>query len=292
MGKPNKQNYQQSKIPSSAVKRTINDLNDSNVKFSTPKKQGVVGAGVGMAGVADLVVEPGVAGGLSEDGKLDRIMKKLEKLDILDTLKQDVGELKLSLEFCHSSVEELQRDNGVLHGRVKGLEQQLDSLNTELVSIKRQRTVDNDKQLENQWRSMRDNLMFYGLAEKPDENAENILSEFLTKELGLDTATISKIDFARVHRVGQIKEGKCRPIVAKFERYKDRETVRSRASRLAGKKFGISEQLPHEWSERRKQLLPKLKQAKAEKKKAKFVKDMLIIDGKAYSCAGPVENKE
>ena len=47
-------------------------------------------------------------------------------------------------------------------------------------------------------------------------------------------------------------DGKCRPIVAKLSRFKQREVVRLAGPKLAGKRFGISEQIPKEWQDKRK----------------------------------------
>ena len=46
------------------------------------------------------------------------------------------------------------------------------------------------------------------------------------------------------------------------------------------KKFGVNEQLPRELAERKKQLIPKYKQAKADNKKPMWTLDKLIVDGK------------
>ena len=59
--------------------------------------------------------------------------------------------------------------------------------------------------------------------------------------------------------MGKATPGKTRPNVAKFERYKQREQVRMAGPRLAGKKYGVSEQIPKEWQEKRKSLLSQFK---------------------------------
>ncbi|XP_013410930.1 uncharacterized protein LOC106174085 [Lingula anatina] len=92
-----------------------------------------------------------------------------------------------------------------------------------------------------------------------------------------------KID--RIHRVGpQNKQGKIRPIIAKFNPYKGRMLVMNSAYRLRGKKnsaglhYGISEQFPHEIERRRKELYPVLKRAKAAgDKTAKLIVDKLKV---------------
>ena len=75
---------------------------------------------------------------------------------------------------------------------------------------------------------MRDNLVFYGISETKDENCYAVLAQFFTDELGVT----EEIDLARVHRMVKATPGKTRPIVAKFERYQQREKVRMAGPRL------------------------------------------------------------
>ena len=96
-----------------------------------------------------------------------------------------------------------------------------------------------------------------------------------TNELGIT----EYIGLERVHRMGRRVDGKCRPIVAKFSSFKKREVVRLAGPKLAGKRFGISEQIPKEWQDRRKALLPAFKDAKKQGKRARFVGDKLLVEG-------------
>ena len=87
--------------------------------------------------------------------------------------------------------------------------------------------------------------------------------------------------------MGKVMPGKTRPIVAKFERYQQRETVRMAGPRLAGKKYGVSEQIPKEWQEKRKSLLPQFKDAKKQGKRARFVGPKLLVEGHFVTLGVP-----
>ena len=96
-------------------------------------------------------------------------------------------------------------------------------------------------------RSMRDNLMFYGLLEGGDaENCGQKVKEMVANELHVEKA--HDILFDRVHRVGQKSAGKPRPIVAKFHYFTDRERVRQAsftyANELMAANLGVGAQLP------------------------------------------------
>ena len=198
------------------------------------------------------------------------LMKKLDKLDILDTLKADVQELKVSVEFCHSSVTEIKKDNELMR-------QQINSLTADLAAAKKDSQENRERLLDQQWRGMKYNLIFHGLPELANEDCYQIIRKFIEKELDFKEKA-AEIEFGNVHRFGVPKNGK-RPIVARFLRFQERDAVRSASYKLAGKPFGISEQVPPEWAESRRQLMPQYKEAKKANQKARFVKDMLVVNG-------------
>ena len=136
--------------------------------------------------------------------------------------------------------------------------------------------VDHDALVDLTWRSMRDNLLFYAIPEAAnDEDCEATVQTFFKNELGIT----EDIRLERVHRMGRRVDGKCRPIVAKFSSYKQREVVRLAGPKLAGKHSGISVQIPKEWQDRRKALLPAFKDAKKQGKRARFIGDKLLVEG-------------
>jgi hypothetical protein len=123
---------------------------------------------------------------------------------------------------------------------------------------------------------MRDNLVFDGIPETNDEDAEQVLTNFIKEELNITDNT----EFHTVHRMGRKGGPRHRPIVAKFVMFKDRECVQRAASRsLINKPYGINEQFPKEINERRKRLYPHYKAAKRQGKRATLVADKLFVEG-------------
>ena len=135
-----------------------------------------------------------------------------------------------------------------------------------------------------QCRSMRDNLLFFGLAERKNgrENCVTLIDDFCETQLGLSSVSDN---IERAHRLGGWNEErtKPRPVVVKFASYRMREKVRERARRLAGTSFSIQEQFPKKIQERRKTLIPIMNEAKRNRKSTKLVKDKLYIDGVEYT---------
>ena len=97
-----------------------------------------------------------------------------------------------------------------------------------------------------EYRSMRDNLMFYGIPEQLNEDCEARVKQFVSVALEIPQA--DKLTFDRVHRVGPPVQGKVRPIVAKFHYFKEREVVRSKSFELSDKlkaeNVGVGAQWP------------------------------------------------
>ncbi|MEW8545700.1 MAG: hypothetical protein AB2693_19435, partial [Candidatus Thiodiazotropha sp.] len=155
-------------------------------------------------------------------------------------------------------------------------ESELDHVMDKLITIQIQQNEMNEKQskmeeklIEVQWRGMRENLIFTGIAEKnlpygEFENVELTLKNFLRDEMNIT----QEIQFDRVHRVGKFDRNQTfpRPIIAKFEKFKDKELVRLSASKtLVGKHYGVNEQFPIENESKRKKLYPISKKKKKNK---------------------------
>ncbi|CAC5393962.1 unnamed protein product [Mytilus coruscus] len=169
----------------------------------------------------------------------------------------------------------------------------------DLDDIRRDLNNLNERHLDVQTRSMRENLVFTGIPHKNDktiEETENIIRNFMYTELKMETT----VDFHRAHRFGKEtefrdrKDGsrtKTRPIVCRFKSYKDREIVRSSAKELKGTHYGIQEQFPKEINDKRKMLWPYFKQAK-EDEKAYLKRDKLFIDGNEFTLPDDDEKYE
>lgn len=73
-----------------------------------------------------------------------------------------------------------------------------------------------------------------------------------------------------------------RPIVAKFEYFKQREYIRSLGKRLKDKPFGINEQFPPLIMERRRALFPIYHNNRRNSHRVSLIADKLYIDNKLF----------
>ena len=117
----------------------------------------------------------------------ETIMSKLGKLHIIDSLMQSVEhelkEMKKSLEISRDAeVEDVKKDNEKL--KKTDVETQ-----KRLQSLEEQNTILNNRVIDLQARSMRDNLVFYNI----EENTTEILQSFLESRLGMENAKTIKI---------------------------------------------------------------------------------------------------
>lgn len=239
--------------------------------------------------------DPGPAGPMPISH--DILSKILERLDGMDS---KLGQLS----SIQSSLSKVTVDVSNMNTKVMGMEKQLNDLETSrtfdssmLDSIqKKQNYIDTmlkkmekieedqrEKLLDLQSREMRDNLIFYGIEEEKDESDKDCVGKVLKLvENELKIPNAQQIPIHRAHRMGRYQRTKTRPIVAKFAFYPNREEIRKAARNLEGTQYSISQQFPKEIQDRRRQLVPILKDAKAKGQKAHIAVDKLYIDGRFY----------
>ncbi|VDI58942.1 Hypothetical predicted protein [Mytilus galloprovincialis] len=132
-----------------------------------------------------------------------------------------------------------------------------------------------------QFKSMRNNLIFYNIDESEEENCTETVMTFCEENLKIEQVA-TKIKVTDAYRLGK-KSDKTRPILVKFHSFENRDFVKRNAKQLKGSSYGISEQLPREILKRRKEKLPILKDLRERLNlKAYFVKDKIYVNGKEY----------
>ena len=143
--------------------------------------------------------------------------------------------------------------------------------------------------LELQTRSMKDNLLFFGIDEcgtfedRMQERCAEKIHDFCEKELGIPTAK-GQIKIDRAHRIGKFMHGKKRPVVVKFNYFQDKMSVKKQAQeKLRDTPFRVSEQFPKTIQERRRSLIPHLIKAKQDGQRAVLNYDKLYVNGQLFN---------
>lgn len=199
------------------------------------------------------------------------------RLSLMEVLHREFQALRESLEFSQQQVVSLAAENEVLRESVKSLTEGMTRLSGENKNIK-------ESILDLQARSMRDNLVFSGIPEQAEEDPEATVKEFLQKYMKLPTDTVKSISFHRVHRLGGKRPDnrRPRPIVVKFEHFKQKELVKSRGRELRGTDFSVNDQFPKEILERRRSLFPIRRKFLDGGTRAVIAVDRLYVNGQLY----------
>ncbi|XP_054631652.1 E3 ubiquitin-protein ligase znrf1 isoform X3 [Dunckerocampus dactyliophorus] len=225
-------------------------------------------------------------GGISPPGTdikdiLESIYKRLICLDgrlaLVEVLHKEFQAIRESLEFSQNQIVSLVTENATLRESVKTLTDGVSQLVQENKTMKE--TI-----LDLQARSMRDNLVFAGIPEKSEEDPEEAVRAFMAQQLKLPADAIQNITFHRVHRLGAKKpeNRRPRPIVAKFEHFKQKEQVKGRGRELKGTDFSVNDQFPREILDRRRRLFPVRRKFIDEGCRAVITVDKLFVNGQLY----------
>ena len=201
----------------------------------------------------------------------------------LKNIKTDINSLR------HDSKKEMNEIKSVLNSQAAEIadsKKQINGLFEEIKVLKKERLEAKRRQIDDNARMRRNNLIFHGIPE--DENETDDITEKKIRNFIKETMKIpQEQNIQRVHRLGKPRpktsngHRDSRPIIVLFAFFKQREFIRSKRFDLDRSLFKLSEDFPIEIREARKALFPKVDAAKKEGKKAAIVYPCrLLVDGK------------
>ena len=221
----------------------------------------------------------------SIEGRLSNMDKRLGALEELKSKVDGFDkELKKLWVFVDEKSKKTDEQVTRVEEKVERCDFSLALANDKVLSLEKEKATLKENIVYLQSQSMRNNLTFSNIPEPQTESNEEVeerLRLFMVEKMNLAQDLVDGMVFERVHRMGQKKVGTIRSIVAKFNRFKDKELVRKQWKSLEETPYYVSEQFPKEVVEKRKKLKPKLRDAKSEGKRAWIAYDTLYIDGKA-----------
>lgn len=214
--------------------------------------------------------------------------KKVETLTVdMKSIQTKMNEYDKCIQSYSDICDGITSSNSETESQLNYLMTKVGSLEEVQNQLETKQSETEEKIIDVQWRTMRENLIFSGIPESDvrrgeQEDCEALIKEFLRSEMNITTDIL----FDRVHRLGKFKQNQLypRPVIAKFTNYKDKEHVRRCAPRtLIGTPYRINEQFPTEIENRRKMLYPEAKRARQNKNnEVKLVRDKLYINGKQF----------
>ena len=188
----------------------------------------------------------------------------------MDDLEKSVSDIKASLEFSQTEIEDLKP----LRPKLKEAEENLIRVHNFV------------EYLENQ--SRRNNIHVSGIPESPGEtwnDSENKVQEAIKSSLGLEIERAHRVDKRKKVGGKQSKEEKEKPRtnVCKLKDWKQRESVIREARKVKPKGFYIAEDLARSTLRKREEQIEAMKKARDAGKRAYFILDCLIIRDKISS---------
>lgn len=261
--------------------------------------------------------------------RLDVIDKKLGQLDSIQSSISSITNRLNNMEkkFC-----DIEKSQTFVSEQYESMTEAAETQKSDMkkINIELKHLADDNNKLRNQnktltediidlkCRSMRDNLLFFGIPEEVGgpvsttqpsadiqlsrgsnmatdgaparstihPSAEDCVSkvhDFCRDQLKIDNPT-DTIRVDRAHRVGRFSRGKIRPIVVKFLDTNSKDKVKSalRNVDLRQTPFNVNEQYPEEVLRRRRDLIDVMKTARRDGKRAVLVRDKLYINGELY----------
>ena len=187
--------------------------------------------------------------------KQEQVLEQLQKLEhYIKAVDEKISSLQAKVECFELFKKKTETRLNELEDGLNFANAERESYKKKIQEMQNQVHLLRDEKLYMEVYQRRENLRFFGIKEENDENEDTreVLVDFLKTELGMEDA--GDLEFQRVHRVGKQNSstGSPRQIIARFLRYPDREEVMSKAKKLKGTGFGISQDLPKEILECRK----------------------------------------
>ncbi|XP_050028961.2 uncharacterized protein [Dermacentor andersoni] len=131
-------------------------------------------------------------------------------------------------------------------------------------------------------RSRRNNLLVFGINESANETEtklrEQILDGIFDNTLGVPVRTVE-----RIHRIGEAKPDKPRPIIMKFLDSREKDSVLKNCFKLKGTNVRVSQDYAKETAEIRRMLWESAASDRSKGTKVKLIYDKLKIKDKMYT---------
>ena len=208
----------------------------------------------------------------------------------IELLTQFLAPINKTLEHIQESQIASQEEAGNFYSTCNGLKEENKMLKSKVADLERESTTMKQKMLNLETQSRRNNLRFHGLKESTEEDPERLVLDYLQQ----NNITLDPRAIERAHRLGKAQKSTIRPIIVKFNSFKDRAAIwKSLGHRLfppALDKTHVREDYPDEIARNRTKLRAiasaalKTKDPETEEApKVSLVADRLYINSQMYT---------
>lgn len=130
-------------------------------------------------------------------------------------------------------------------------------------------------------RSRRNNLLIFGVDERPDETSDSII-DTVVKDIFSDILKVKVSSAERIHRIGRKVANKSRPVIVKFVDHRKKEQVLRNCNKLKGTPISISEDFSKATRETRKKLWDDTATIRARGGKVRLAYTKIKVDDVLY----------
>ena len=196
-------------------------------------------------------------------------------------MRTEMGQMSSKLDTALSDIGTHEKKIEQLEVKTVSLQTKLDKANNEITSLKHKNVILNERIVQLDTYSRKNNLIFRGVEQTKEENCNAKIKKILEEKLQLKN--VENIRFERCHRLNTMT--KPQPIICRFSWYQDRQNVWQSRKKLKGHDVSLSEDFPHEIQESRKTLYPIMKQARSLGHIAYIAGEKLTIADKTYTVS-------
>jgi hypothetical protein len=196
----------------------------------------------------------------------DQLLSKIQAMfdDQTKTLEKQISDLKLELKVKEEETSK----------KIESVQDEIRDLRHDNVNLRREIEDMRD-------RMCRNNLIFRGLKEGPRESQDKcskLLGDFLKHELGC-----SEVFLNRAHRLGKVRPGFDRPVIAHIPNDYDIKQIQASTNRLKGTKYSVSEDVCKRVREIKSAFLHIRREAKKVQIPVKVTYDHMFVNDRYYS---------
>ena len=126
------------------------------------------------------------------DEKLDRVLSGLKEIEslksIINNLREEVKDLKTSLNFAQENIAQLQKEVAKTTTTVDEHSDNLDSMDADIEALKR-------RNIKLEAYTRRENMRIYKIREEPEEKTEEVVRNLLTNQMQIPSQVVKSHSF-------------------------------------------------------------------------------------------------
>jgi hypothetical protein len=191
--------------------------------------------------------------------QMDIMVKMIESLD------EQMSNMQETIETLTDDNAQLTKRCTINEGRITRHEKIIEDLREELLQVNA--------------RSLKDNVVFQNVPEQIGKDVKDVLLECMEKDMKMSEADRMLIHFNKVYRQGANTGARPRDIVINVDDEGKNMIWRHTRNLNAANKISVFTMLPRELADRKRQLVPHYKAAKAQGLRVRWAGEKLMVNG-------------